>query len=125
MQIPNNIDAFINGTIQVFLPILTDMKDKIEKSLSCSKSEGFETNRYYGLSDPIEGYNIPKEAFQDVNNDAALKQQRIQTLQVKAHILKKVLGSKPFISFVTHYTTLMKLKNQFESGQMQSNCSAG
>lgn len=124
MQIPNNIDTFIDATAKVFFPILDEMKANVEKSLSCPpKKEGFETNRYYGLSDPIEGYNIPKEAFEDVNNDAALKQQRIQTLQVKADVLKKVLVSNTFISFFTHYKALMKVKKQFESGELQSNCS--
>lgn len=124
MQIPNNIDTFIDATAKVFFPILDDMKNNIEKSLSCPpKKEGFETNRYYGLPDPLKGYKIPKEAFQDVNNDAALKQQRIQTLQVKADVLKKVLASETFISLASNYTALMKLKKQWESGQMQSNCS--
>jgi hypothetical protein len=125
MQIPNNIDAYITASAKVFLPILTDMKDKIEKSLSCPpKKEGFETTKYYGLSDPVEGFTIPAEAFKDVSKDPELKKQRIQTLQAKILVLKKVLLSDIFIGLRSNYTTLMELKKRAESGQIQSNCSA-
>jgi len=139
MLIPNNINLFIDATSKAFLPILDDIKKQIEKALSCPKKEGFvasntenlryasndseTSNKYYGLSDPIQGFTVPKETFADVNNDPALKQQRIQTLQAKADILKKVLLSESFITLSAHYATVIALKKKAESGKMQSNCS--
>ena len=125
MKIPITIDSYIIATAKIFLPILSDMKDKIEKAMSCPpKSEGFTTQRYYGMPDSLEGYTISKEAFDDVSADPALKQQRIDSLQATADILKKVLLSDTFVKLSSQYITITALKKKAESGDMQSNCPA-
>jgi len=135
LQVPNTIDSYIEATIKVFLPKLKTMKEKIEKSLSCKKegfspieesNEHFETSMDISVQKPYAEIHTPsKEDFDDVNNDTSnsAKLARIQALQLKVSILKKVLISNQFITLNLHYKDLMKLKQKAESGGISSNCS--
>jgi len=135
LQVPNTIDSYIEATVKVFLPKLQEMKEKIEKSLSCKKegfspiqeeNEHFETSMDISVQKPYAEVHTPsKEDFDDVNNDTSnsAKQARIQALQLKATILKNILLSNEFITLNLHYKDLMKLKQSAESRQVTSNCS--
>lgn len=135
LQVPNTIDSYIEATIKVFLPKLKTMKEKIEKTLSCKKegfspieesNEHFETSMDISVQKPYAEIHTPsKEDFDDVNNDTSnsAKLARIQALQLKVSILKKVLISNQFITLNLHYKDLMKLKQKAESGGISSNCS--
>jgi len=114
LQVPNNIDEMIRKTAAAFYPQINDMKKKIEESLSCppKKQKFVDMNLYYS-----------KEGFEEANADPALAEQRIQALQIKANVLKKVLLEPTFVSFTSDVKTLRELKAKAESGQGGTNCS--
>jgi hypothetical protein len=56
--------------------------------------------------------------------DPALKQQRIQALQLKSDALKKGLINPLFISLIDKYNELKEIKRKAESGELKPNCSS-
>jgi len=121
LQVPNNIGDYIKATTAVFLPKVNNIINNIEKSLTCPPKEGFFEK--IDLSRTIETFTN-QEAFDDVNNNPALQQQRIQALQKKIESLKGSIQTSIFIELDAKFKKLKDLKTRAESGQGSSNCSS-
>jgi len=121
LQIPNNIDEFIRRSTDAFNPTIIDMKKNIEKSLSCPKKEKFTSSP---VSESISDINYSIEGFNEANTDPKLTEQKIQVLQIKANVLKKVVLEPSFVKLITNIKTLKELKAKAESGEASTNCSA-
>jgi hypothetical protein len=114
LQVPNNIDQLILKTTDALFPKIIEMKNEIEKALSCPQKFTNYTPKMKYLT----------EGFEDANADPELAEQRIQVLQIKATALKKAINNPTFITFSSHIKTLKEIKAKAESGQGSTNCSA-
>jgi len=128
-SVPNNVDQYIQQTCGVYIQFLKEVKDKIEKALSCR--EGFEGQPQTDL--PDDGQCAPIVAAAkaeagkseaDKAKDAALKQQRIQALQLKSDALKRALKAPLFLSLIDKYNELKEIKSKAESGQLKPSCAS-
>jgi len=124
MLVPNNIDKYIEKTSILFNSFLDTTKQNIEKSLSCQpKKEGFEDIPDDSTCAAVVATAKPN-TLEAKKEDPALKQQRIQALQLKSDALKKGLINPLFISLIDKYNELKEIKRKAESGELKPNCSS-
>jgi hypothetical protein len=129
MLVPNNIDQYIEKTTLLLNNFLDSLKKSIQESLSCPKKEGFQDGSDMPDDSQCAAVNAAakKEEVkaQEVKmEDPALKQQRIQALQLKSDALKKGLINPLFISLIDKYNELKEIKRKAESGELKPNCSS-
>ena len=131
--VPNDIDRYIEQTSKVYIQFINEVKTKIEDALSCK--QGFMNPPQSNTPDDSACASIVEAKAEakkieagkteaEKANDANLKLQRIQALQLKTNALQKAFANPLFISLVDKYNELKEIKRKAENGELKPNCSS-